>query len=165
MIHRDLKPSTIVLTADGPEFIDFGISRAADGTALTITGTRAGTPSCMAPQYIRVQEVAEAGDVLALGVGDHFAAPGRLAFGGGSDPAVAYWHHPRGRRRTRRGFPTPRTNTTPRTTTGRTTAYACGSSRQGPLVERSHSAGKSLAGGPTTPDRRSSAPLGYRRRA
>ncbi|MFK4542559.1 serine/threonine protein kinase/WD40 repeat protein [Streptomyces tendae] len=90
VIHRDLKPSNIVLTADGPKVIDFGIARAADVTALTATGMRAGTPSYMAPEYIRGQQVTEAGDVFALGLVAHFAATGRLAFGGGSDPAVAY---------------------------------------------------------------------------
>lgn len=90
VIHRDLKPSNIVLTADGPKVIDFGIARAADVTALTATGMRAGTPAYMAPEYIRGQEVTEAGDVFALGLVAHFAATGRLAFGGGSDPSVAY---------------------------------------------------------------------------
>ncbi|WP_316315902.1 serine/threonine-protein kinase, partial [Clavibacter michiganensis] len=90
LVHRDLKPSNIVLTADGPKVIDFGIARAADVTALTATGMRAGTPAYMAPEYIRGQEVTEAGDVFALGLVAHFAATGRLAFGGGSDHGVAY---------------------------------------------------------------------------
>ncbi|MER6167080.1 WD40 repeat domain-containing serine/threonine protein kinase [Streptomyces violaceorubidus] len=90
VIHRDLKPANIVLTADGPKVIDFGIARAADVTAVTATGMRAGTPAYMAPEYIRGQEVTEAGDVFALGLVAHFAATGRPAFGGGSDHAVAY---------------------------------------------------------------------------
>ncbi|CAM5391738.1 Protein kinase OS=Streptomyces tendae OX=1932 GN=GUR47_11270 PE=4 SV=1 [Streptomyces tendae] len=44
----------------------------------------------MAPEYIRGQHVTEAGDVFALGLVAHFAATGRLAFGGGSDHGVAY---------------------------------------------------------------------------
>ncbi|MFH9364510.1 WD40 repeat domain-containing serine/threonine protein kinase [Streptomyces anulatus] len=90
VIHRDLKPSNIVLTAEGPKVIDFGIARAADVTAVTATGMRAGTPAYMAPEYIRGQQVTEAGDVFALGLVAHFAATGRLAFGGGSDHGVAY---------------------------------------------------------------------------
>ncbi|MFG3527685.1 WD40 repeat domain-containing serine/threonine protein kinase [Streptomyces sp. NPDC047917] len=90
VIHRDLKPSNIVLTADGPKVIDFGIARAADVTAVTATGMRAGTPAYMAPEYIRGQQVTEAGDVFALGLVAHFAVTGRLAFGGGSDHGVAY---------------------------------------------------------------------------
>lgn len=90
VIHRDLKPSNIILTADGPKVIDFGIARAADVTSVTGTGMRTGTPAYMAPEYIRGQDVTEAGDVFALGVVAHFAATGRLAFGGGSHHSVTY---------------------------------------------------------------------------
>ncbi|WP_413802164.1 protein kinase domain-containing protein [Streptomyces iranensis] len=90
VIHRDLKPSNIILTAEGPKVIDFGIARAADVTAVTATGMRTGTPAYMAPEYIRGQDVTEAGDVFALGVIASFAATGRLAFGGGSDHSVIY---------------------------------------------------------------------------
>ncbi|AQW49249.1 protein kinase [Streptomyces hygroscopicus] len=90
VIHRDLKPSNIILTAEGPKVIDFGIARAADVTTVTATGMRTGTPAYMAPEYIRGQSVTEAGDVFALGVVAHFAATGRLAFGGGTDHGVVY---------------------------------------------------------------------------
>jgi sugar lactone lactonase YvrE/predicted Ser/Thr protein kinase len=90
VIHRDLKPSNIILTADGPKVIDFGIARAADVTSITGTGMRAGTPAYMAPEYIRGQELTEAVDVFALGLVAHFAATGRLAFGGGSSHSVTY---------------------------------------------------------------------------
>ncbi|WP_407564828.1 WD40 repeat domain-containing serine/threonine protein kinase [Streptomyces sp. 184] len=90
VVHRDLKPSNILLTADGPKVIDFGIARAADLTAVTATGVRAGTPAYMAPEYIRGQSVTEAGDIFALGGVAHFAATGGHAFGGGTDHAVVY---------------------------------------------------------------------------
>src|SRR5580700_11469312 len=38
VVHRDLKPANVLLATDGPRVIDFGISRAADGTALTAAG-------------------------------------------------------------------------------------------------------------------------------
>ncbi|MFW6724109.1 WD40 repeat domain-containing serine/threonine protein kinase [Streptomyces sp. MAR4 CNY-716] len=90
VIHRDLKPSNILLTADGPKVIDFGIARAADLTAVTATGVRAGTPAYMAPEYIRGQTVTEAGDIFALGGIAHFAVTGGHAFGGGTDHGVVY---------------------------------------------------------------------------
>ncbi|HWM38084.1 MAG TPA: protein kinase, partial [Streptomyces sp.] len=90
VIHRDLKPSNIILTAEGPKVIDFGIARAADVTSVTGTGMRAGTPAYMAPEYIRGQALTEAVDIFALGLVAHFAATGRLAFGGGSAHSVTY---------------------------------------------------------------------------
>jgi serine/threonine protein kinase len=44
VVHRDLKPANVLLATDGPRVIDFGISRAADGTALTAAGVVFGTP-------------------------------------------------------------------------------------------------------------------------
>ena len=50
VVHRDLKPANVLLAVDGPRVIDFGISRAADGTALTATGVVFGTPGYMSPE-------------------------------------------------------------------------------------------------------------------
>jgi serine/threonine protein kinase len=38
VVHRDLKPANVLLADDGPRVIDFGISRAAEGSSLTHTG-------------------------------------------------------------------------------------------------------------------------------
>ncbi len=55
VVHRDLKPANVLLAADGPRVIDFGISRAADGTALTATGVVFGTPGYMSPEQAEGQ--------------------------------------------------------------------------------------------------------------
>ena len=47
MVHRDLKPSNVLLASDGPRIIDFGISRAADATALTRANFVVGSPGFM----------------------------------------------------------------------------------------------------------------------
>src|SRR5579859_4772134 len=38
LVHRDLKPANVILGADGLRVIDFGVARATDATALTVTG-------------------------------------------------------------------------------------------------------------------------------
>lgn len=45
IIHRDLNPSNILLTRDGPRVIDFGISKPAKDATLTATGGIIGTPA------------------------------------------------------------------------------------------------------------------------
>lgn len=56
LIHRDLKPSDVLLASDGPRVIDFGIARAMDATALTGPDVRLGTPGFMAPEQIAGRE-------------------------------------------------------------------------------------------------------------
>ena len=50
LVHRDLKPANVLLAADGPHVIDFGISRALNSTTLTVKGMVAGTPGFMSPE-------------------------------------------------------------------------------------------------------------------
>ncbi|XVQ06910.1 WD40 repeat domain-containing serine/threonine protein kinase [Spirillospora sp. CA-255316] len=90
VIHRDFKPSNVILTTDGPKVIDFGIARAADATSITETGVQPGTPAYMAPEQILGHTLTPAADVFALGGLAHFAATGELAFGGGAAPAVTH---------------------------------------------------------------------------
>ncbi|MFF3390015.1 PQQ-binding-like beta-propeller repeat protein [Streptomyces sp. NPDC002669] len=90
LVHRDLKPSNVLLAPDGPRVIDFGISLAADDTALTETGTVIGTPGFIPPEQLRHEGVGPAGDVFALGAVLAYAAAGVGPFGGGASQAVNY---------------------------------------------------------------------------
>jgi protein kinase-like protein len=90
VVHRDLKPSNVLLAPDGPRVIDFGIARAVEGTAVTRTGMRVGSPQFMAPEQIAGRSVAPAIDVFALGSLATFAVLGRPPFGEGGEAAVMY---------------------------------------------------------------------------
>ncbi|MER5632896.1 protein kinase domain-containing protein [Streptomyces nitrosporeus] len=83
LTHRDLKPGNIMLALDGPHVIDFGIARAADGTALTETGMILGTPAYMSPEQATAGETGPASDVFSLGATLAFAARGSGVFDGG----------------------------------------------------------------------------------
>ena len=90
VIHRDLKPSNVLLAADGPRIIDFGISRAAEATALTHTGLVMGSPGFMSPEQAEGQVVGPPSDVFSLGAVLTFAATGAGPFGAGSTAALVY---------------------------------------------------------------------------
>ena len=90
LVHRDLKPSNVLLAADGPRVIDFGIARAADATALTLTGTVMGSPGYLSPEQADGHPVGPPGDVFSLGAVLAFAATGAGPFGDGPAAALAF---------------------------------------------------------------------------
>ncbi|TDC68245.1 PQQ-binding-like beta-propeller repeat protein, partial [Streptomyces hainanensis] len=90
VVHRDLKPSNILLAQDGPRVIDFGISVAADASALTHTGMVVGTPGFMSPEQLTGAPVGPASDVFSLGAVLAFTATGEGPFGIGSAPVLGY---------------------------------------------------------------------------
>ncbi len=90
LVHRDLKPANVLLAQDGPHVIDFGISRALDGTTLTAKGMVVGTPGFMSPEQAGGAQVGPASDVFSLGCVLAYAAAGIQPFGEGSAPAVLY---------------------------------------------------------------------------
>ncbi|HYB16266.1 MAG TPA: protein kinase, partial [Streptosporangiaceae bacterium] len=90
VVHRDLKPANVLLAADGPRVIDFGISRATDGTTLTAAGMVVGTPGYMSPEQAEGDPAGPASDVFALGCVIGYAATGAGPFGTGTAAAVLY---------------------------------------------------------------------------
>jgi serine/threonine protein kinase len=90
VVHRDLKPANVLLAADGPRVIDFGISRATDGTVLTAAGVVFGTPGYMSPEQAEGRPAGTASDMFALGCVIAYAARGAGPFGTGTVAAVLY---------------------------------------------------------------------------
>ncbi len=90
VVHRDLKPANVLLAADGPRVIDFGISRAVEASALTHTGLVVGSPGFMSPEQAEGRPVGPPSDIFSLGAVIAFAATGHGPFGTGSTPALVY---------------------------------------------------------------------------
>ncbi|WP_405555920.1 protein kinase [Streptomyces canus] len=90
VVHRDLKPSNVILSPRGTHVIDFGISRAADSSAITTTGNRVGTAAYMAPEYLREGRCDAASDVFSLGCTIVYAATGHAPFGDGTGVDVMH---------------------------------------------------------------------------
>jgi outer membrane protein assembly factor BamB len=93
LVHRDLKPANVLLAADGPRVIDFGIARAMAESRLTATGSVIGTPSFMSPEQVEGQVAGPPSDVFSLGSVLAFAGSGTAPFAagpGGSNASVMY---------------------------------------------------------------------------
>jgi serine/threonine protein kinase len=92
VIHRDVKPSNILLTVDGrPQLTDFGIAKALyEHEQLTRTGTSIGTPEYMAPEQIDGQSVDGRADIYALGIVLYEMLSGRTPFHAETPMALVY---------------------------------------------------------------------------
>lgn len=88
--HRDVKPSNVILTFDGPVLVDLGIAASAGVTSLTAHGMVVGTPAWMAPEQLMGIEVGPPADVWGWAVLLCYAATGQRPFADGPLTAVAY---------------------------------------------------------------------------
>jgi serine/threonine protein kinase len=69
VVHRDVKPSNVLLSEDGDPWLgDFGIAMLHDASVLTATGATMGTVSYMAPEQLEDHQVGPAADIWSLGI-------------------------------------------------------------------------------------------------
>jgi ABC-type branched-subunit amino acid transport system substrate-binding protein len=90
IVHRDLKPLNVLMGPDGPRVIDFGVARALDTTAVTMTSQVVGTPAYMAPEQLAGGPVGAAADMFAWASTMVFAGTGGPPFGADTIPAVMH---------------------------------------------------------------------------
>jgi hypothetical protein len=69
VVHRDVKPSNVLLRRDGTAVLsDFGLARQEDAPSLTFSGEFAGTPFYVSPEQARGDAIDHRTDVYSLGV-------------------------------------------------------------------------------------------------
>jgi serine/threonine protein kinase len=91
LLHRDLKPQNIILSADGPMIIDFGLAAFVDASqdSLSHSGMIVGTVRCMPPEQAGGNpHVTTAADVYALGTVLLYAAAGHYPYDGSRWEAI-----------------------------------------------------------------------------
>jgi serine/threonine protein kinase len=81
VVHRDVKPSNIMVLPNGRvKLTDFGIAQSAGETRLTMSGALIGSPGYMAPERLRGDETDARSDLWALGAVLFYAVEGNSPF-------------------------------------------------------------------------------------
>jgi serine/threonine protein kinase len=80
ILHRDVKPSNVLVSGSRAVLTDFGIARAQSDATLTQTGMLIGSPAYIAPERARGRVAVPASDLWSLGVTMYAAVEGRSPF-------------------------------------------------------------------------------------
>lgn len=92
ILHRDVKPSNVLLAGKTAALSDFGLARATDSTRLTRDGQLLGTPHYLAPELIEGHEATQASDLYALGCLLYECVAGEPPFARRSAAEVGFAH-------------------------------------------------------------------------
>ena len=93
IVHRDVKPSNVLLNRAGRAIMaDFGIARILAASGQTQTGVGVGTPEYMSPEQGEGQPVDKQSDIYSLGVMAYELLTGRVPFKADTPLAVVLAH-------------------------------------------------------------------------
>ncbi len=91
VVHRDVKPSNIMVLANGRvKLTDFGIAQSTDDPRLTTSGVLVGSPSYIAPERLRGAEADAGSDLWALAAVLFYAVEGHSPFERSSTAATMH---------------------------------------------------------------------------